>query len=348
MRVDERKLANWLVSAGLVLALLVLGKTLLVPLVFALMLWAILNELTDQLRRIWFPGWLAWTTAFLLIGFALYFVAQVLANQAGALALQIPGYVNVLQNFWASHVPYPQFSPAHGLQTLLDRSSLPDLLAQTAASIGNTMLGLILVVAYLGFLLVEQRFLPEKLAEISAGRSTKSEGQQVFHAIGQQVRSYLGVCTLMSVAMGAISYGTLTLFGVSFAGSWALLMFLLTYIPTVGAVGVLLPALMALAQFQVAAPALAILLILGASHLILTNVVEPVMLGRSLNLSPFAIILSLTFWGLVWGVAGLFLAVPMTGAMAIACRRIDGLQWLAVLIAGPPPGQGWWPRKRGI
>lgn len=345
MRVDDKKLANWLVSGGAVLALLVYGRTLLVPLVFALMLWAILNELTDLLRRLWFPAWLAWFTAFLLIGFALYFVAQVLANQAGALALQIPGYVTVLQNFWASHVPYPHILPANALQTLLDRSNLPDLLAQTASSIGNTLLGLILVVAYVGFLLVEQRFLPAKLAQIRAGQSTKSEGDQVIHAIGRQVRSYLGVCTLMSVGMGAISYGALALLGVSFAGSWALLMFLLTYIPTVGAVGVLLPALMALAQFQVPAPAVVILLVLGVSHLFLTNVVEPVMLGRSLNLSPFAIILSLTFWGLVWGIAGLFLAVPMTGAMAIACRRIDGLQWLSVLVAGPPPGQGWWPPR---
>ena len=53
--------------------------------------------------------------------------------------------------------------------------------------------------------------------------------------------------------------------------------------------------------------------------------------------NPLAIILSLTFWGLVWGIAGLFLAVPITGAFAIVCRHIDNLHWVAVALAGPEP-----------
>jgi predicted PurR-regulated permease PerM len=346
MKVDDRKLANWLVSGAALLALLVYGRTLLVPLVFALMLWAILNALTDLLRRWHFPTWLAWITAFLLIGAALYFVALVLANQAEALADQMPANLATLQAFWIAHVPFAKLMPLPGLDQLLQQSRLPGLLAQAAASVGNTLLGLTLVAVYVGFLLAEQRYLPAKLAQVRASLSAEVEGEQVIRAIGRQVRSYLGVCTLMSVAMGALCYVTLILLGVGFAGFWALVMFLFTYIPTVGAVGVLLPALTALAQFQMPGPALVILLVLGLAHLFLTNVVEPVMLGRSLNLSPFAIIFSLTFWGLIWGVSGLFLAVPMTGAAAIACRHLEGLQWLGVLIAGPPPRQGWWSARR--
>ncbi len=60
------------------------------------------------------------------------------------------------------------------------------------------------------------------------------------------------------------------------------------------------------------------------------------MLGRSLNLSSLAIVLSLSFWGLIWGVAGLFLAVPMMAAIAIVCQHIDGLNWATAALAGPP------------
>ncbi len=56
------------------------------------------------------------------------------------------------------------------------------------------------------------------------------------------------------------------------------------------------------------------------------NLVQPLLLGRSLDLSPLAIILTLTFWGLMWGVAGLFLAVPITAAFAIVCRHVAGLK----------------------
>ena len=85
-----------------------------------------------------------------------------------------------------------------------------------------------------------------------------------------------------------------------------------------------------------------ILIIVAGAHFVLTDIVEPIALGHSLNLSPFVIILSLTFWGLTWGISGLFLAVPMTGAIGIACRHLEGLGWIADMIAGPPPRSRRW------
>jgi predicted PurR-regulated permease PerM len=81
---------------------------------------------------------------------------------------------------------------------------------------------------------------------------------------------------------------------------------------------------------------LLIVAVLGGIHFLLKNVIETDILRRTLNLSPFAIILSLTFWGLIWGVGGLFLAVPMTGGIAIVCSHIEGLRWISVLLAAPP------------
>ena len=343
MKIDDRRLANWLVSGAVLLALLVYGRPLLVPLVFALLLWAVLNALAEMLERFRFPAILAWVTAFALIGAALYFVALVLANEAAALSAQAPVYANKLSMLWR-RIPFERLLPTFEFESLLKQSDVAGLLGSTAASIGNMLVELILVVIYVGFLLAEQRSLPAKLARLQPDANAEAESAKVIHAIGQQLQSYLGVCTFLSVAMGAATYGLLALMGVDFAGFWALVMFLLTYIPTVGAVGVVLPALMALAQFQDLGPALTIVLILGAAHFFLTNIVATIMLGRSLNLSPFAIILSLTFWGMVWGVGGLFLAVPLMGALAIACRHLDGLGWVSELIAGPPPR----PRRHKI
>jgi AI-2 transport protein TqsA len=339
MRVDDRKLVNWLVSGGVVLALLVYGQPLLVPLAFALVLWAVLNALADLLQRWRFPAWLAWLAAFALIGAALCFVALVLANEVAALAAQIPDYVAKLQQSWTARFPFARQLPMLDLATLLRQANLPGLLGGAAASVGGTLLELVLVAIYLGFLLAEQRHLPAKLARLRGGAAAEDEGGRVIQAIGRQVRHYLGVCTLLSAAMGVVCFALLSLLGAGYAGFWALVLFLLTYIPTVGGFGVALPALMALAQFPTPGPAFVIVLVLGGTHFLLTNVIEPIVLGRSLNLSPLAIILALTFWGLIWGVSGLFLAVPITGAIGIACRHLEGLGWFADLIAGPPPGE---------
>lgn len=336
MKIENRSLANWLVSAGVVLAFLVYGRPLLVPLAFALLLWAVLNALADQLRAWHFPGWLAWTAAFSVIVAALYFVAVVLVNEAAALAAQAPDYATKLQRLWNSHAPFEQIMPALDFATILKQTNVAGVLGSAAASIGNLLLELTLVAIYAGFLLAEQRHLPSKLARLQSSPAAQDESEQLIEAVGRQIQSYLGVCTFLSLIMGVVCYIVLILLGVDFAGFWALVMFLLTYIPTVGGIGVGLPALMALAQFGEIGPALIILIVLGITHFFLTNVIATILLGRTLNLSPFAIIVSLTFWGLVWGVGGLFLAVPLTGAIAITFRHLDGLEWVAEAVAGPP------------
>jgi len=157
------------------------------------------------------------------------------------------------------------------------------------------------------------------------------------HAIARQLQAYLGVCTFLSVAMGLITYGLLALIGVDFAGFWALVMFFANYIPTVGGAAVVLPALSALLQSGSLGEFLLVAAVLISVHFVLANIVSTVMLGRTLNMSPLAIILALSFWGLIWGVAGLFLAVPMTGALVIVCEHVEGLRWVATALAGPEP-----------
>ncbi|MGH6990369.1 MAG: AI-2E family transporter [Stellaceae bacterium] len=337
MRIDDRRLAYGLIATAVILGLLVYGRPLLVPLAFALLLWAVLNALTSLLRRWYFPAWLAWLAAFALIGAALYLIALVLANEAAALATEVPKYAARLQRLWTAQVPLEHLLPMVDFKALAKQSNIASLLGSAATMVGNGLIELTLAVIFVGFLLAEQRHLPGKLLRLEKHPGTQAESQQVARAIARQIQSYLGVCTILSVIMGALCYGLLSFLHVEFAGFWALIIFILTYVPTVGAIGTALPALMALAQFETLAPALTILVILGGAHLFLTNIVEPVMLGRSLNLSPLAIILSLTFWGIIWGIGGLFLAVPITGAIAIACRHLEGMGWFAEMVAGLPP-----------
>ena len=339
MKINEHRLASWLLSGAVLLALLVYGRPLLVPLVFSLITWAVLNALTAFLhRRLKFPEWTAWFTAFVLIGAALYFGAIVLANETAAVVARAPFYMDKLAHLWAPRLPFAKYFPTLDFETIMKNASVASVVARAAAGFGNSVSELLLVAIFVGFLLAEQQYLPVKLAKIQDGAS-EAESKKIIHEMGVQIRSYLGVCTFLSMVMALACYILLVVLGVDFAGFWALVMFLLTYIPTVGALGVLLPAVMAMAQFESLRPVIIIVVVLGLFHFVLTNIVETIMLGRTMNLSPFAIIISLTFWGLVWGIAGLFLAVPLTGAIAIASTHIDGMGWVAEAIAGPP--RGW-------
>jgi len=333
MKINSQDLNNWLVSGLAILILMAVGREFFVPLVFALLLWAVLNAIVGFLHHHHVPGWFAWVVAFLTIGLAILFFALVLIDEASSIIAEAPRYAGRLGQLWKAALPAGMALPQPNFQNPLNDNSVTSFLGSAATSVGGVLVDLALVVIYVGFLIAEQDHLPEKIARLQKGES-KAEGEQVVRAISHQVQAYLGVCTLASMVMAAVTYALLTFMGVDFAGFWAMAMFFLTYIPTIGGIGVALPALMALAQFGTIGPAIVIVVVLFATHFFLTSVVETMMLGRTLDLSPFAIILSLTFWGLIWGVGGLFLAVPLTGALGIVCRHVEGLEWVADLLAG--------------
>jgi predicted PurR-regulated permease PerM len=335
MTTESRNAANWLVASVALLALLVIGGPLLVPLAFTILISAVLNAIVEVLLRLKLPRWLAWVgTLTLLIG-AIYLVTRVVAGQAADFAAQAPTYVASLERVITERLAPLRLGIA--IQDLFSRSDIAGILTNIATSLGTSALGIIQVLVYVGFLLVEQDDLTAKFARLLATGERHEETKGVLRTIVRQVQSYLGVCTILSAVMAAATYALLVTLGVQYAAFWSLLIFILTYIPTIGAVGVVIPALMALVQFGTLGPSLLIIVVLGTIHFVLMNIAATLILGQSLNLSPFSIIMALTFWGLVWGIAGLFLAVPLTAAIAIICGHIDELRWVSLLLAAPPP-----------
>ena len=329
-----REVATWIIGSAALLGLMYYGQALLVPLVFSLLLWAVVNAMVEALVALRVPRPLALAGSLLILVLAMWVMLQILANQAASLATAIPGYGAKLSGIITRvlvplHVDVKPGEIVHSL-------NIPGFLTSAAASVGSSLFAVIQVLVYLGFLLGEQHLMTEKVARLQRDDERINEIRQVVATIARQIQAYLGVCTILSAIMGAATWVLLAFMGVQFAGFWAVVIFLLTYVPTIGAVGVVFPALMALVQFGDFTGALVIVIVLGGLHFILLNIAQSLILGKTLNLSPFAIIISLTFWGLLWGVAGLFLAVPVTGAIAIVCNHIEHLRWLAVLLAGPP------------
>ena len=122
--------------------------------------------------------------------------------------------------------------------------------------------------------------------------------------------------------------------GLDLAGFWAFVIFLLAYIPTIGSLlGVIFPALMALLQFGGISEFLIIAVGLGAAQLVIGNVLEPRMMGRSLNLSSLVVIVSLAVWGSLWGVTGMFLSVPITVVLMIILAQFKQTRPIAILLS---------------
>jgi predicted PurR-regulated permease PerM len=148
------------------------------------------------------------------------------------------------------------------------------------------------------------------------------------------LQRYLGVKTVTSALTGVSIYLLNLLLGVESALLWGLCAFVLNYIPIVGSILAAVPALL----LALAAPELGwrIAVPLGIGYLIvnnaISNLLEPVLMGRQFGLPALAVLLSLVFWGWVWGAGGMFLAVPLTIVVGTIVGARDDLPLLRALI----------------
>lgn len=126
----------------------------------------------------------------------------------------------------------------------------------------------------------------------------------------------------------------MSLVGLDFAGFWALLIFVLNFIPNIGSlVATILPTLLALVQFDTLVPFMIIGIGVGTTQLIIGNFIEPPLMGRSLNISPLVVLLSLVLWGSMWGIPGMFLCVPITVVLMIILYQFESARWIAVALS---------------
>jgi predicted PurR-regulated permease PerM len=219
-------------------------------------------------------------------------------------------------------------------QELMARVNLQRLITSLMASVGSVLLTFVVVCLYATFLMVERRSFNDKLANLSADAARVARIRDLVAAINQRIGSYLALKTLLSLLLAAVSYGVMALFGLEFAGLFAVLTGFLNFVPYIGSVlGVLMPGLVALVQFQDPGSILTLLLALTVVQFVIGNFLDPWVMGNSLNLSPFAILLSLAVWSELWGIPGAFLAVPITAILTIVFSEFPGTRPIAVLLS---------------
>ena len=157
---------------------------------------------------------------------------------------------------------------------------------------------------------------------------------EVIKKIDSQVQRYLAIKTIVSLITGILVTVVLMIFGVDFAIVFGFLTFILNYIPNIGSfIATAFPVAIAAFQFETFWPAFWLLIILIAMQMAMGNIVEPRLMGEGLGLSPLVILFFLFFWGWLWGIPGMILAVPLAAIIKIVCSNIPSLQFVAVLMS---------------
>ncbi len=168
-----------------------------------------------------------------------------------------------------------------------------------------------------------------------AGRNPYAEHSQMYVEVVQKIRRYLATKVVISAAVGVLVWASLAILHMELAGVFGILAFLLNFIPVIGPIIVtVLPIPLAVAQFQSTLPVILVVVIPGTIHNVIGNIIEPKMMGEGLDLHPVTILLALSFWGMLWGIVGTFLAVPITAAIRIVLMQFDTFRPIGDLLAG--------------
>jgi len=219
-------------------------------------------------------------------------------------------------------------------QMFLERVSVQSLVGSTVTMAASIIGSLIVVLLYVAFLLLEQRAFSAKIDNLSADPRNVALIRQIIASTSDRIGSYLALKTFVSFLLALASWIIMMLFGLEFAAFWAMLIWLLNYVPYIGSfLGVLFPVVLAIPQFADVNTVLMLLLSLTAVQFVIGNFLDPYLLGNSLNLSPFVILVSLTVWSALWGIPGAFLAVPITAIMAIVFSEFAGTRPVAILLS---------------
>lgn len=324
------------------------GKSLLLPLVIAASIAYLISILAHAIsafhvRGVRVPSLFAKILALALILLGLGFIINLITFNIANVLKVAPEYQSNLVAWYQQNVElklqeaslWLGVSEAPNLMQALRQLDLGAYLQDLSGTVRDLISRVGIIIVYLIFLLLEQRTFAGKVQALVVDPKRRDDVFELLGKIRQDIRIYIGIKVLTSAATGLLSYLVLSLVGVDFASFWAVLIFLLNFIPTIGSIiATLFPSVLTLIQFDTMGPFVVTISVLTTLQFCIGSLLEPRLMGQRLNLSPIVILLSLGLWGTLWGIPGMFLCVPITVIIMIICSYFPASRPIAVLLSG--------------
>ncbi len=339
---------------ALLVYILVIGKSLLVPLALALVFWYIITRVIHFYQHMPYLNWhmpntLALVFAIISTSLVIYVVFLLFSHSFFGVIHDAPLYQrkltaisHTLTNLLGVHdwigkaIGYPR-SATHQtniLQQALSQINLTHFFTTLASIVSSMASNLTLILVYLIFLLLEYHSFDAKLQAMSKTPEHFHQIKRLIDKIDMDISSYLKIKSAINALAGILTYILLLSFKIHHAEFWGMLIFLLHYIPFIGpliAIGLIL--LASSIQVTHLVPFISLGILLIVIQVTVGNVLEPKWMGTRLNLSPLIILLSLGFWGFIWGIVGMFLCVPIMVMVTIILAKFPSTRSIAIILS---------------
>jgi len=330
-----------LASLTLVILGLIYFSGILKPLVIAFLIWFIISQLKSSLKKIKIngkilPSFVRSILAFMIIFGVLYLVAELLIVNIEGIVASMPEHItNLNQQFKnaSSLIRNPEI--VDYLHEWIQNLNLSAMATSALSSLSSGVANSAVVIVYVIFFLME-----ESTTKVKVGKLFPEHGkafikfQRNLKSINTSIQYYISSMVGISLLTAVVSYLILWIMGVEYAFLWAFLVFILNFIPYLGPlISSLLPAIFAVITTGELMQFVYIFALMEGVQIIIGNFIQPMVQGKGTNLGPITVIVSLAIWGMLWGITGMILAVPITATIVISCSQTPSLRYIAILLS---------------
>ena len=336
----ETSAARNLIAFILVLFLLKTADFILIPFVIAVFLFIIIEILASRYKKFlvgdknpWWAMAVSKTLSVITMIALVYFVIIGIESNISQLMDDLSTYQPYFNRLIEKVRVWLGITHKVTMNSLFQDFNLTGKITNFAGWFASFFSMFLMVLVYLLFLMLEKKYFYKKICLLFDDTNTLKI-KNILKKIFDKLEIYMIVKISTSFLTGVLCYIVMKSFKLDYALFWAILMFLFNFIPTIGSVvSSVLPIIFAFLQFgtrSVSFPVVAISIIL--IQLFIGNVIDPKMMGKKLNLSPLVIILSLAVWGGIWGIAGMFLSIPLMIVLTIVLLQIPATKKFSLFL----------------
>jgi len=327
-----------LIIVVIMVVILIYAQTIIIPFFLAIIFWVMIRVIKKTILRIRFlrrwPDWIltVFSTAFLFS--SLIFIVGMITKNIQYLSTAIPVYQANLSEIERNLSMQFGIDFEMIFNNYTNQFEFTKLLSSLLSTLTSLFSAAFAVFLYLFFLLLEEATFSKKIRVLYPDNEKYEKVNVLISKVDHSVQQYVALKTLVSLVTGILSYFTLLFIGVDAPAFWAFLIFILNYIPNIGSlIATLFPAIFALFQFGELTQGFLVLFIVGSIQMAIGNFAEPRIMGKSLNFSPLVVLLTLAVWGVMWGITGMLLSVPITVILIIIMAEFPSTRPVAILLS---------------
>jgi AI-2 transport protein TqsA len=321
-----------ILTLGFFVYVLYIGASIVIPFVVAVLLSFMVISISHFYEKKWLHKVLSFIVAIFTIALVFYGIWKLINSNVEDIIVAAPEYQEKFISILDVYAEQYNIDARILRDEVIGKINFTNLLSWAATAITSIVKNAGIIFFFMVFILLESKSFKSKLALITGGE--KSTFFNVFDQIQDDMKSYFKIKTITSIAVWFLSAIIMFFFGLDFLIFWAFIIFLLNYIPNVGSIiAVSFPVMFSLVQFESVYLTTVFLLCMVGAQVLIWNLVEPRMMGNKLNLSPLVILISLIFWGTLWGPVGMLLSVPIMVMINITLSHIEVTRPIAVLLS---------------